>query len=531
MGIPKFFGSWLKRRASSFPGVLQNNVPANVSSLFIDMNSIIHMAAQITYSYGEHFNEKRVELIKNIPSDALELQMFHVLGTKLLEIIHQVHPQINLVLAVDGVAPQAKIVQQKQRRFLSEPTTFFDPALITPGTDFMNRLDEYLRRWIARNEYFLPPKVFYSSHLVPGEGEHKIMDLIREGKIKGEGAHVIYGLDADFIMLALLSPLSDMFLMREDIMDVVNVENLKIMIKKIMKTSSSIMDFVLIVFLHGNDFLPREPSLEDTLTGIDTLINVYQKLNVSLTIRNEIILDHLNEYFRLLSLEEPNLIQQQAKKEFKYPSRMIEAAVDKERNINFKIFRDMWYTIALNDIGVNIKNVKDDEIKEKIFSICLEYIKGMQWILYYYTQGTFFVDPYWFYPFFHSPLFIDLYQSEIKNIPSLRTNVDPENYINVSQQLVAVSPRINVLPKNLRKYFKKQEYRIERDGKNFDYEGIVVTKFIDVREIKIAEKDLIKRDNLVMIFREPKKQLEVDRVKKFYEFIDRKKNELCKKKR
>jgi 5'-3' exonuclease len=531
MGIPKFYGSWLKKRASSFPGVLVNKIPVHVSSLLIDMNSVIHQAAQICYSYGDYENEQRKRYVETAPDKVLETQMFHTLGNKLLQIIFQVQPRINIVFAVDGVAPEAKMVQQRQRRFRYSSEGKFSPNWITPGTDFMKRLDDYLRKWIARNEYSLPPRVFYSSHMVPGEGEHKIMDLIREGKIKGDGAHVLYGLDADLIMLSLLSNLPEIYLMREDINDVIHIDNMKVMIKKLLQTPSSVTDFVLFVFLVGNDFVPITPALSDMTVSIDTMIKTYQKLKKPLTKAQDIILENLYEFLQLLSVEEPKLLQREARKKFEYPSRMLEVAIiDDNRTLDFNLFRDAWYTVALYDIGYDPQKLSQREIIHEVTNMCREYIKGMQWTLYYYTRGTFHVDPYWFYPYYHAPLIIDLGYSGIYEIPNMNHNTSPETFINTSVQLLTVLPSSKFIPKNLKKYFEKpKKFFIERDAKNNAWEGIAIIPFPNIKQFHISPEDLMKPDSLVEIIRNPKKQEEVDHIKRFKNFIATKRKDLrCK---
>src|SRR5579883_1116223 len=220
MGIP-FLYSWLKRK--NYRAVLQRGVPQYVSSLLIDMNGMIHAVAQQVYAYGEGENPERRKLIEKADPQILEAEYYQALANKLSEVITQVQPRDTLVLAVDGVAPQAKIAQQRQRRYKAakeatakEITSTkegkvstrkkadthipFSSNAITPGTEFMQRLDNFLQRWIVSASRNLPPKVIYSSHMVPEEGEHKLFQLIRNGEVTsrmGNGSHVVYGMDAD----------------------------------------------------------------------------------------------------------------------------------------------------------------------------------------------------------------------------------------------------------------------------------------------------------------------------------------------
>ena len=156
-------------------------------------------------------------------------------------IFRMVRPRRLLYMAIDGVAPRAKMNQQRSRRFRSaleaqkareeaarkgepEPSGEpFDSNCITPGTPFMARLSEHLRFYVLKKQTEDPlwqrTTVILSGHEVRGEGEHKIMEHIRWAR--GEPGwdpnqtHCLYGLDADLIMLALVTHEPHFCLLRE----------------------------------------------------------------------------------------------------------------------------------------------------------------------------------------------------------------------------------------------------------------------------------------------------------------------------
>ena len=172
MGIPFYYGDLIKK----YPDIKQK--PDKINILFFDYNGLVHPIAHDTLCNGKTENE-----------------FFHLLWKKTINIVEQVKPE-KYIISIDGVAPLAKVCQQRKRRYLSTKKQW-DTNAITCGTPFMDRLHKYLSK--RHNNI--------DSMYNNGEGEHKIIDYIYNDT--QDNIYLIHGLDADLILLSLMSNKSD----------------------------------------------------------------------------------------------------------------------------------------------------------------------------------------------------------------------------------------------------------------------------------------------------------------------------------
>jgi 5'-3' exonuclease len=267
----------------------------------------------------------------------LEAKMMIAVLNYLDKIIQYVNPKKGVYLAIDGVAPVAKIKQQRSRRFKSiadkslwdnikkkhsQPiSNYWNNNAITPGTSFMVNLHNRIIEW-CKNKTI---EIIYSSCFTPAEGEHKLLQFIRSNqKLNINYSYVIYGLDADLIFLALSTESNSIYLLREaneinknESKEVLNYVSIKIMKESIVNTMTNyvlessdketlygydkmdpirlVNDFIFMCYFLGNDFLPHIPSLDIHRDGIENLIVAWAETFRESVIENNKLVYLLNE--------------------------------------------------------------------------------------------------------------------------------------------------------------------------------------------------------------------------------------------
>ncbi|KAG0702351.1 exoribonuclease 2 [Suillus ampliporus] len=346
---------------------------------------------------GTEFDSLYLDM-NGIPAPETEEEMMLEVFKYTNRVVNMIRPRKLLFMAIDGVAPRAKMNQQRGRRFRAAQEAkdkaearklavaeweamgkiitdeeknkeSWDSNAITPGTPFMALLASSLRYWVVEKMNTDPGwkdlQVIISDASVPGEGEHKIMDFIRRQRTNPghdpNTRHVIYGLDADLIMLALATmnhisayfgkmclrrtkvpgaeyvdkkvtmPLNikkppppdkkpfiflDVAILREYLESELNVNNTPFPFD----LEQAIDDWVLLIFFVGNDFLPHLPSLEIREGAIDTLLRIWKmelpRMGGYLTNHGQLVLSRAQIILEGLARREDEIFRKRQEKTY-----------------------------------------------------------------------------------------------------------------------------------------------------------------------------------------------------------------------
>ena len=362
MGIPSYFSKVVK----AYRHILKDlKYLSHVNNLYMDCNSLIYDAVKNnpTYDKGK--------------SAEYEKELIRMVCSKIDYYVSVLNPQSRVFIAFDGVAPVAKLSQQRDRRYKSWYTAqiqrdiegagykeAWNTSAITPGTNFMRRLNEEVVEYFDKKMHNNSNKggstleYIISCSSEPGEGEHKIFDYMRtypEYHNSRDTVTLVYGLDADLIMLTLnhLHITKNLYLFREtpefiksvdstldantdyllDIPELAasivkyihNVGDTPDTNPKDTTDTNRITDYILMCFLLGNDFMPHFPALNIRTVGIDILLNVYRetlgKTNKYLTEGNKIVWKNVHEFIEHIAKQEDTLLTEEHKKRDKFARR------------------------------------------------------------------------------------------------------------------------------------------------------------------------------------------------------------------
>ena len=468
MGIPLYF----KKISEKYGNVITPNLDhRRRTRLYFDLNGAIHPVCR-------HYL-KKIEY-DPLQKNNIEQVMLHDLVHYMKKLI-QFSQATEVFIAIDGVAPLAKMNQQRMRRYKSAQerdsnVPYWDTNMISPGTPFMIKLQKYIEECITKGELhpcfereflkdktFPNPKIMFSNANVPGEGEHKIMEQIRsltEEQSKNENL-VIYGLDADLMMLSMASQKHNIYLLREEIeylkggtsMDhdgwgdrhlYLQIDELKYAIteeligiiqktnpictivkrmnytKEDRKLGNFIDDYIFLCFLFGNDFLPHSLILSLRYDGLEHILKAYAKSYIQMANRHiiqngKIYTPQFRYILELLSREENKLVKviHKRRKNFKVRTQDCETQEEKEKILqsHYPILKRLDEDkIQLGTPGWKARyyrKVFPIQSKDEMRSIVLQWCKTLRWNLEYYFHGCPQQD--WVYGFHCMPCISDIH--------------------------------------------------------------------------------------------------------------------------
>lgn len=460
MGIPSYFSYIVRNHRNIIKKFTVTDSP-KINNLYLDCNSFIYEAHHI-------LNNARAS--NDIDFRLYEETIIKQVCESLINMIRQLQPNKRILIAFDGVAPMAKLNQQRNRRYMTayqnELTgtcggTEWNTASITPGTAFMEKLGESIIKRFSRPSEFGLEEIIVSSSAEPGEGEHKIYEYIRTHKEYHRTTQtIIYGLDADLIMLTLnhLHISENMYLYRETPEFIKTIDktlnpnenyllDIPLFAKSIIgeltvtkedfKLDNDVLfDYILLCFFLGNDFLPHFPALNIRTTGINHLINAYKFVfagsKETLTGGREINWKNMRKFIAHLALNEFDYIKEEYVQREKHSRRLMQGQQHQQGNQQGKQqghqhedadenlllpLKERAHELYINPLEAGwetryykvLFNIAIDDDRRK--DICTNYLAGLEWTMKYYSTGC--ADWRWLYHYYYPPLLVDL----IKYVP------------------------------------------------------------------------------------------------------------------
>jgi 5'-3' exoribonuclease 1 len=532
MGIPSMFSYIVKNHPTIIKEYVKNVL--TVDNLYIDGNSIVYDA------YNKMDFDKLTE--------SVAVSIIRSVILKIEEYISTINPSKTVIIAFDGVAPVAKLEQQRSRRYKSwyqneitrmifkkEKDDSWNTTAITPGTKFMAELNDVVSKHFNSASFtrLNVQDIIVSGSNNVGEGEHKIFDYMRMNLERHFiETTVIYGLDADLIMLSInhLSICPNIYLFRETPHFIQSIDSslkpdanyfldIPELTKAIVKNMNNdreltleqqknkVFDYIFLCFFLGNDFLPHFPAVNIRTGGVDKLLNAY-KATIGDT--DEYITDgkiinwnNVRKVVKFLAdLEEEFIIKEHRSRNSKEKRLMPENTPEEK----FKKFeatpvyeRDMekyinpvkpnWQSRYYNGLfGIKEGIKEEEEGEDKIRDIAVNYLQGLEWTMKYYTSGC--PDWRWKYKYNYPLLLKDL----IKYIPVFNKEFvpnKPANPVSEMVQLCYVLPRssLNLIPSKL--YFELLRHHDDWYKGNCDYVWAYCKYFweshVEMNEINIDE--------------------------------------------
>jgi|688.fasta_scaffold136999_1 5'-3' exonuclease len=525
MGVLRLFRYYLNKYKDFYIPLKQSSDVKRGNDVFlIDLNAIFHPCCR------EVFTPERRLLRPSAPKplDELKLKAFNNITSRIETLVKVANVRRVIYLAIDGVAGCCKQSQQRKRRFMgarerSKVNTAFDFANITCGTAFMKELNDFILEWAKekRKTDWKYLRIIFNGVDVPGEGEHKLVRWISNNK-KRFKSWCIYSPDADLLMLGLLLDVTSLSILKDNIYSDIKAEFLLVLIDRLKACVLSemsyvefaqlehnvpdswdndrvIKDYVMFLFMLGNDFLPTVSSLDIASSGIDVLVKAYCETITTkgylLSTVNTLNKDSFLELIKKMALLEPYLIvQKYISVKTLTPDLLVRKYLDFSENtptLDFDNYRVEYYQQKLNFQS------QEAQEGEKINRLCEEYLEGIHFVIQYYSVG---IPTYkWFFNYHYAPLFSDLAKYIDGSKQDLEFKWVFHKPLHQLENLISVlaPSSFDILPLEIREHMKtraqmdsdfSEDFKVDYEGKKEDYEGIPLINSLEYDKAKMILK-------------------------------------------